>query len=227
MATWDQEELDDLRTTALFRLGQFVAPPLTPGSLTVRGVLPVLEDPGALRVVLWDGERSQAAYDMPLTDTRGEPIPHTVLIPALRACTRSTDTLGAPSEDPASGIPVFDTRAAVHAFAQRPTETPGDALYLPLIPLQGGVPEAPTTFTLVGFLLRDNFYGRYYVRWADNTSAWGLDYRIRNADGSVESRGGTVGHVLRTLASHNDLDRFRTPADDPYCVAAFDLTDWN
>ncbi|MGW3660824.1 hypothetical protein ACWD6R_36545 [Streptomyces sp. NPDC005151] len=222
-----EEYLDDLRQTALSRLQQLVPAPLTYGSQAVRGVLPVTADPSALRVVLWDGRdpASTLAYDIPLVDARDDYIRHTVLIAALRDCVgRPATEFGPPGVDPVHGIPVLDARSAVTAFAQHPVLTPGDALYLPLVPLTGGFPEPRATFTLTGFFLLDDGYARYYVRWEETDEILGLDYCMRTSDGLVESRGGTVGNIFPALMSSGDLHRFRRDVEDAYCITVFDLT---
>ncbi|MFG2833293.1 hypothetical protein ACGFWI_38715 [Streptomyces sp. NPDC048434] len=233
---------DILLESLLGRLREFVASPLTPGSHVLRGLLPPTDDDRGARVVLWDGRDLDSTYalEIPLLDDDGEEIPHDQVIAALRACIAHREALGPPSHDEVFPIPVLDARRHFLGTLQAPPVTLADALYLPLLSLgpandaasidEDLEDEADETgeveWRLLGFMLVDERYARYYVRWTETGDVWGLDFCMRDEAGNLDSRGGTADMIFPALASSHDLDRFQRPVSDSRCQAVYDLTTW-
>ncbi|MFF8784575.1 hypothetical protein [Streptomyces sp. NPDC015125] len=251
--TVDRTPRDVLLESLLARLREFVASPLTPGSYVLRGLLPPTDDDRGARVVLWDGQDLGSTYalEIPLLDDDGEEIPHDQVIAALRVCLTHREALGPPSHDEVFPVPVLDARRHFLSFlgsVDAPPLTLADALYLPLLSLgsaNDAVPiAAPTAapidedledledepgeveWRLLGFMLVDERYARYYVRRTKTGDVWGLDCCMRDEAGNVGSRGGTADMIFPALASSHDLERFQRPVSDNRCQAVYDLTTW-
>jgi len=238
---------DVLLEGLLGRLREFVAAPLTPGSHVVRGVLPPTEMDRGARVVLWDGRDLGTSYalEVPLLDGDGGEIPHDQVIGALRVCIAQREVLGPPFLDDGFAVPVFDARCHFLRTVDAPPLTLADAVYLPLLSLGPASGAAPVSddveedaeadgdgdgdgaeWRLLGFMLVDERYARYYVRWTETGEVWGLDFCMRDEAGKVDSRGGTADMIFPALASSRDLGRFRRPVSDIRCQAVYDLTAW-
>ncbi|MGI5259462.1 hypothetical protein [Streptomyces angustmyceticus] len=238
---------DVLLEGLLGRLREFVASPLTPGSQVLRGLLPPAERDRGPRAVLWDGLDLGTSYalEIPLLDDDGEEIPHDHFIAALRACIAQRAALGLPFPDEAFAVPVFDARRHFLRTVDAPPLTLADAVYLPLLSLGPASGPAPVSddveedaeaeadedgdgaeWRLLGFMLVDERYARYYVRWTETGEVWGLDFCMRDEAGTVDSRGGTADMIFPALASSHDLERFQRPVSDIRCQAVYDLTAW-
>ncbi|EFL25224.1 hypothetical protein SSOG_04938 [Streptomyces himastatinicus ATCC 53653] len=237
--TADRTPRDVLLGSLLGRLREFVASPLTPGSHVLRGLLPPTEKDRGPRVVLWDGQDLGSTYalEIPLLDEDGEEIPHDNFIAALRACINQREALGPPFPDEVFPVPVLDARRHFLNTVDAPPLTLADALYLPLLSLGSENDPAPFSedaeegageveWRLLGFMLVDERYARYYVRWTETGDVWGLDFCMRDDAGEVDSRGGTADMIFPALASSHDLERFHRPVSDNRCQAVFDLTTW-
>ncbi|MEV5126534.1 hypothetical protein AB0K49_27655 [Streptomyces decoyicus] len=230
---------DVLLESLLGRLREFVASPLTPGSHVLRGLLPPTDRDRGARVVLWDGQDLGTTYalEIPLLDDDGEEIPHDHFIAALRACIAQREALGPPSPDEVFPVPVLDARRHFLRTVDAPPLTLADAVYLPLLSLGSANDPAPLSedveeeageaeWRLLGFMLVDERYARYYVRWTATGDVWGLDFCMRDEAGKVDSRGGTADMIFPALASSDDLARFQRPVSDIRCQAVYDLTTW-
>ncbi|KOG38446.1 hypothetical protein [Streptomyces decoyicus] len=230
---------DVLLESLLGRLRAFVASPLTPGSHVLRGLLPPTEMDRGARVVLWDGQDLGTTYalELPLLDDDGEEIPHDHFIAALRACIAQREALGPPFPDEVFAVPVLDARRHFLHTVDAPPLTLADAAYLPLLSLGSANDPAPLSedveeeadegeWRLLGFMLVDERYARYYVRWTETGDVWGLDFCMRDEAGKVDSRGGTADMIFPALASAHDLERFQRPVSDNRCQAVYDLTAW-
>ncbi|WP_406219317.1 hypothetical protein [Streptomyces decoyicus] len=230
---------DVLLESLLGRLREFVASPLTPGSHLLRGLLPPTEADRGARVVLWDGQDLGSTYalEIPLLDDDGEEIPHDHFVAALRVCIAQREALGPPFSDEAFAVPVLDARRHFLHTVDAPPLTLADAVYLPLLSLGSANDPAALSedveeeagegeWRLLGFMLVDERYARYYVRWTETGEVWGLDFCMRDEAGKVDSRGGTADMIFPALASSHDLERFRRPVSDIRCRAVYDLTAW-
>lgn len=230
---------DVLLESLLGRLRDFVASPLTPGSQVLRGLLPPTEKDRGARVVLWDGQDLGTSYalEIPLLHDDGEEIPHDQVIAALRVCIAQREALGPPFPDEAFAVPVLDARRHFLRTVDAPPLTLADAVYLPLLSLGPASEPAPVSddveadedgaeWRLLGFMLVDERYARYYVRWTETGEIWGLDFCMRDEAGKVDSRGGTADMIFPALASSHDLERFQRPVTDIRCQAVYDLTAW-
>ncbi|RNF81863.1 hypothetical protein [Streptomyces botrytidirepellens] len=235
----DSTPRDVLLGSLLGRLREFVASPLTPGSHVLRGLLPPTEMDRGARVVLWDGQDLGSTYalEIPLLDDDGEEIPHDNFIAALRSCIGQREALGPPFPDEVFPVPVLDARRHFLNIVDAPPLTLADAVYLPLLSLGSANGPAPLSedveeeageveWRLLGFMLVDERYARYYVRWTETGDVWGLDFCMRDEAGKVDSRGGTADMIFPALASSHDLERFHRPVSDNRCQAVFDLTTW-
>ncbi|MFJ5803902.1 hypothetical protein [Streptomyces decoyicus] len=205
---------DVLLESLLGRLREFVASPLTPGSHVLRGLLPPTEMDRGARVVLWDGQDLGTTYalEIPLLDDDGEEIPHDHFIAALRACIVQREALGPPFPDEVFAVPVLDARRHFLHTVDAPPLTLADAVYLPLLSLGSASDAAPLSedvaeeageveWRLLGFMLVDERYARYYVRWTETGDVWGLDFCMRDEAGKADSRGGTADMIFPALAS--------------------------
>lgn len=237
--TADRTPRDVLLGSLLGRLREFVASPLTPGSHVLRGLLPPTAMDRGATVVLWDGQDLGSTYalEIPLLDDDGEEIPHDNFIAALRACIAQREALGPPSTDTVFPVPVLDARRHFLNTVDSPPLTLADAVYLPLLSLGSANDPASLSedveeeageveWRLLGFMLVDERYARYYVRWTETGDVWGLDFCMRDDAGRVDSRGGTADMIFPVLASSHDLERFQRPVSDNRCQAVFDLTTW-
>ncbi|MFI0818830.1 hypothetical protein ACH4TX_21985 [Streptomyces sp. NPDC021098] len=235
----DSTPRDVLLGSLLGRLREFVASPLTPGSHVLRGLLPPTEMDRGPRVVLWDGQDLGSTYalEIPLLDDDGEEIPHDNLIAALRVCIGQREALGPPFPDEVFPVPVLDARRHFLNSVDAPSLTLADAVCLPLLSLRSANDPAPLSedveeeageveWRLLGFMLVDERYARYYVRWTETGDVWELDFCMRDEAGKVDSRGGTADMIFPALASSHDLERFHRPVSDNRCQAVFDLTTW-
>ncbi|MEU9000073.1 hypothetical protein AB0C95_35535 [Streptomyces caniferus] len=230
---------DVLPESLLGRLREFVASPLTPGSQVLRGLLPPTEIDRGARVVLWDGQDLGTSYalEIPLLDDDGEEIPHDYFIAALRACVARHESLGPSFPDEGFAVPVRDARRHFLRTVEDPPLALADAVYLPLLSLGSANDPVPLSedgeeeagegeWRLLGFMLVDERYARYYARWTETGAVWGLDFCMRDEAGKVDSRGGTANMIFPALVSSHDLERFRRPVSDIRCQAVYDLTAW-
>ncbi|MER7732160.1 hypothetical protein ABTX80_14890 [Streptomyces erythrochromogenes] len=225
---WDDEELADLHRILMWHLLRFTSSPLSGPTdvMLVRGVLLPPERRGVTRVVLWDGRRPErsVAYDVPLVYPRGDNIPWSHLVAALRQVLVRPP---APDDADPAGIPLVDARPHVLGALDQVTFELGDALHASAAMLQPrGEPEDGSDLRLDGFLLLDETTARLYVTAPDTAGRIGLDVSLLGPDGRVRAGNTALMAALPSLVP-DELDGNRSPAEDPCAPAGvYDLTHW-
>ncbi|MCX5394043.1 hypothetical protein [Streptomyces sp. NBC_00094] len=225
---WDGERLADLHRILMWQLLRFASAPLsgTTDVWLVRGVLLPPERRGITRVVLWDGRRLErsVAYDVPLIHPRGDNIPWTHLVAALRQVLVHPP---APDDTDPVGIPIADARRHVLDALDQVTFELGDALHASALMLQPeDKPDDRSHLRLDGFLLQDDTTARLYVTAPDTAGPLGLDVSLLDLNGRVRVGNTALMAALPSLVP-DELDGNRSSAVDPYAPAGvFDLTHW-
>ncbi|MEV7526270.1 hypothetical protein [Streptomyces sp. NPDC091371] len=241
---WTEDDLTEFHRIVLWALLRYVSPP--PGAeeagagRLVRGVLPPPGRPEFTRVVLWDGHdpATSVAYDLPLVDPSGDNVSWKAIAGTLRrlaagpeAAEPARDAPPAPPARDGLGIPVVDAAAEIARFQADPSYDLTDALHgaVSLLGPFAWQPEPEQEAPLTGFVLLDTGTVRLYVdrpggprRPPDRI---GLDIALRDDEGRVrEGFTGTMAAVPSLV--RDDLEWARSEAEDPYCAAVYDLTQW-
>ncbi|MFE5596886.1 hypothetical protein [Streptomyces sp. NPDC056549] len=225
---WDDEGLADLHRVLMRRLLRFTSAPLSGAAdvRLVRGVLRPPERRGVTRVVLWDGRRLEGsvAYDVPLIHPRGDSIPWTHLVAALRQVLLHPP---APDDTDPMGIPLADARRQMIHALDRVTFDLTDALPASALMLQPqDEPDDSSYLRLDGFLLQDETTARLYVTAPDTAGTFGLDVSLHDPNGQVRVGNTALMAALPSFVP-DELDSNRSPAQDPYAPAGvYDLTHW-
>ncbi|MGW8354448.1 hypothetical protein [Streptomyces wedmorensis] len=224
----DEEGLADLHRILMRQLLRFTSAPLsgTTDVRLVRGVLLPPERRGITRVVLWDGRRPEGsvAYDVPLIHPRGDNIPWTHLVAALRQVLVHPPV---PDDTDPVGIPLADARRHILDALDQVTFELGDALHASVLMVHPqDVPDGSGHLRLDGFLLQDDATARLYVTAPDTAGPFGLDVSLHDLNGQVRVGNTALMAALPSLVP-DELDVNRSPAVDPYAPAGvYDFTHW-
>ncbi|MFB6617844.1 hypothetical protein ACFCV9_27120 [Streptomyces sp. NPDC056367] len=235
---WSEDDLAEFHRIVLWALLRCVSPP--PGAeehcsgRPVRGVLRPPGRPEHTRIVLWDGHdtATSVAYDLPLLAPDGSNVAWSAIIGMLRQLASGPGAAELAAAGPVArdglGIPVVDAGAEASRFQEEPSYDLTDALHaaVSMVGPYAWEPEPEREELLTGFVLLDTGTVRMYMdRPQGPPGRIGLDFSLRDDAGRVrEGFTGTMAAVPSLL--RDDLSWARSPAEDPYCVAVYDLTHW-
>ncbi|MFD6892294.1 hypothetical protein [Streptomyces sp. NPDC059957] len=203
------------------------------GGPAVRGVLPLTEPRGLVRIVVGDGSapETSTAYDVPLLDPEGNDVPAAGLLAAVRQLVRQSPggrPLAPAGPGERLGIPLVAAETVRLILDAHPGVLDvTDALHAAATDIAPSADtDNPDGLVLVGFLLLDEERARLYLTGGGLPDTVGLDVALRDRHGAVVPAITGLSAALPSLITAEQLQYNPSDESDPYCAEVFDLTHW-